>query len=152
MDATPLPPGFIELPIPKFIAINGPLYGRMRDGRFALGFRVEDRHCNPRGVCHGGMLMTLADMLHGLVANLEKELHRFLPTIKLEADFIAPAEIGDWVEGTGEVLRMTRTLVFTQGMLRVGDKIVLRTSSLMRLPPEPDPRMRIAELFASQAQ
>ncbi len=152
MDMPTVPPGFIEIPMTQFLAVNGPLYGRMREGRFTLGFRVEERHCNPRGVCHGGMLMTLADMLLAIGANLEKKLQRFLPTIKLEADFIAPAELGDWIEGTCEVLRVTRNLVFAQGLLAVGEKIVLRTSAVMRLPPEPDPRLRLDKLFPSTAK
>ena len=149
MDAPAIPSGFIALPLNLFLEVNGPLYGRMQDGRFTLGFRVEERHCNPRRVCHGGMLMTLADMLMAIGANLEKKLHRFLPTIKLEADFLAPAEIGDWLEGRCEVLKVTRNLVFAQGLIAAGEKIVLRTSGIMRLPAEPDPRVRLDELFAS---
>ena len=32
------------------ISVNGPLYTRRVDGRFQLGFRVEQRHCNPMGI------------------------------------------------------------------------------------------------------
>ena len=59
-----LPPGFSALPtLGGFIAANGPLYLRHEGDRVQLGFRVEARHVNPLGVCHGGMLATFCDML-----------------------------------------------------------------------------------------
>ena len=60
-----LPAGFTQMRMSTnpFIDMIGPLYGRMEDERFVLGVRVETRHCNPGGTCHGGMVMTLADML-----------------------------------------------------------------------------------------
>ena len=34
-------------------------------GRVGAEFRVEQRHCNPAGILHGGMMMTVADMTAG---------------------------------------------------------------------------------------
>ena len=148
MDMPATPPGFVEIPTQLFVNANGPLHGRMADGKFTLGFRVEERHCNARLVCHGGMLMTLADMLMPLAANLQEDLHRFLPTISLQADFLAPAERGAWLEGRCEVLRMTRNLVFAQGLLTARETPILRASSVMKLPPERDPAFApIRKLF-----
>jgi uncharacterized protein (TIGR00369 family) len=147
VTAPEVPPGFREIPTVKYAHINGPLYGRLVDGKFTLGFRVEERHCNPWNTCHGGMLMTLADMTLSLGANLQEKLYRFLPTVKLEGDYLAPAEIGAWLEGDCEVLRVTRNLVFTQGLIRAGDRPIMRASAIMKLPPEPDPRFAFHKVF-----
>ncbi|MFI4987471.1 MAG: PaaI family thioesterase [Alphaproteobacteria bacterium] len=146
--AADIPPGFVRIPTSQFVEVNGPFYGRMADGKFTLGLRIEERHCNQRNVAHGGMLMTFADMTVALGANFEAKLHRFLPTIKLEGDFLAPVEIGSWLEGRAEVLSITRNMVFAAGMLSVAGKPVARVSAIMKLPSAPDPRWTHHRLFA----
>ena len=50
-----IPAGFTALhlrPNP-YIEACGPLYGRLDAGQLVLGLRVEHRHCNPGGTCHG---------------------------------------------------------------------------------------------------
>lgn len=136
-----IPNGFARLRLRPagFIEVNGPLYGTMRDGRFVLGFAVEDRHCNPIGTCHGGMLATLADMLVAMGSSLQADLSCFLLTVNLTCDFLGTVPSGTWLEGTVDVLRATRTLVFSQGMLtRAGDP-VLRASAVLKRPAERDP-------------
>ena len=83
-----IPPGFARLALRPagFIDANGPLYGRMDEGKFVLGFPVEDRHCNPFGLCHGGMLATLADILLVSGSNLQARLSSFLLTVNLSCD------------------------------------------------------------------
>ncbi len=53
----------LKLRTNPFIDPLGPLYGKREDNSIVLGMVVEPHHCNPGGTCHGGMLMTLADML-----------------------------------------------------------------------------------------
>ncbi|MDE2277802.1 MAG: PaaI family thioesterase, partial [Burkholderiales bacterium] len=64
-DAAPgLPPGFKPVTVGgAFVAQNGPLYVLHEGPVVKLGFRVEARHCNPMGICHGGMLASFCDML-----------------------------------------------------------------------------------------
>ena len=50
---------------PGFAGLAGPFYAK-RDGRaLSLGLRIEQRHLNSRGTCHGGLLATLADIALG---------------------------------------------------------------------------------------
>jgi len=53
-----------------FIGVNGPLYVRRAGSQFQLGFRVERRHCNMMGICHGGMMATFCDMLMPISAHV----------------------------------------------------------------------------------
>jgi acyl-coenzyme A thioesterase 13 len=55
-----IPEGFRELPgLSPFNALVGPLYERRVDENLSLGLRVEAKHTNSRGICHGGVLATL---------------------------------------------------------------------------------------------
>ena len=135
---TDLPPGFRAIPMGgDFIAVNGPFYLRHEGALVRMGFRVEQRHANPMGNCHGGMLATFCDMLIPIsVHRLRPEIgRRFLPTIQLQVDYLAPAPLGAWVEGEVQVLRVTRTLVFAQGLVSANGEPALRTSGIFKIGP-----------------
>jgi uncharacterized protein (TIGR00369 family) len=116
-----------------FIGVIGPLYIRGSGADVVLGFRVERRHCNPVGICHGGMLSTFADMTLAIGANHIKRLARFLPTVSLACDFLSPAPLGSWVEGRTEVLRVTRNLVFAQCLISADGALSVRSSGVLKL-------------------
>lgn len=137
-----VPAGFRPIPLfqaSDFIGVNGPLYlqHEVIDGRtqVRVGFRVERRHCNPMGVCHGGMLATFCDMLLPLsIHRLNQDVAgRFLPTINLQLDYMAPAPLGAWVQGQAEVLRVTRTMVFSQGIVSADGTPAVRVSAIFKI-------------------
>ena len=135
-DSLPVPEGFKPRRFGDgFIAANGPLYVKKLDPGIALGFRVEARHCNPMGICHGGMIATFCDMLlpisaHYLSADVAR---RFLPTISLQVDYLAPSPLGAWVQGEAQLLRSTRSLVFMQGLVSADGNLVARASGIFKL-------------------
>ena len=66
----PLPEGFEPLDIaarwgvddaPDFVMHSGPIFVREDADMPQLGFEVLPHMCNPGGVCHGGMMMTVLD-------------------------------------------------------------------------------------------
>jgi len=124
-----------------FIGINGPLYlrhERPADGPplVLMGFRVEKRHTNPMHNCHGGMLATFADMVLPMSIHRKgpaEMRHQFLPTVSLQLDYMAPAPLGAWVQGEAEVLRVTRSLVFAQGMISADGTPCLRMSGIFKI-------------------
>ena len=129
-----LPPGFVRLrmgPNP-YIDACGPLFGRREGQRLVLGLRVEHRHCNPAGGCHGGMLGTLADMLLVIGASAQSEHARYMVTVNLVCDYLAPAPLGSWLEGRLDVLRTTRNLVFCQGRFTADGQAVLAMSGIAK--------------------
>jgi uncharacterized protein (TIGR00369 family) len=136
-----LPAGFAALKLRPnpYIDACGPLYGRREGDRLVLGLRVERRHCNPGGTCHGGMLTTLADMLLVLGASAQTGDTRYMLTVSLSCDFIGPAPEGAWLEGRLNVLRRTRSLVFCEGRFDGDGALVLRLSGIAKPSGEPDP-------------
>ena len=108
-----IPAGFSRLHLPgPFVDINGPLLARYTDGKFRIGVRLEERHCNAAGICHGGMHATFADLQIAIGIVVQADVQAFLPTINLSLDYVAPGRIGDWLEGETEVIRTTRNLAF----------------------------------------
>src|SRR4029077_3506621 len=86
-----------------FLEAVGPLYGKWDGERLFMGFRVEERHCNPGQVVHGGMMATFADMFIPIAARMQSKADvGFAPTVNLTLDFLSPAKLGAWVEGTAE--------------------------------------------------
>jgi uncharacterized protein (TIGR00369 family) len=131
-----IPDGFTRITLGgEFIQANGPLYIRRETAPLAMGFRVEARHTNGMGVCHGGMMASFCDMLLPLLAGCHvPELHdRFLPTISLQVDYLAPASLGAWVQGTAEVLRVTTSMVFVQGLVGADARPVARASGVFKI-------------------
>jgi len=133
-----------------FMAVNGPLYARKTYTDFHLGFRVEERHCNPMRICHGGMMATFCDMLLPITAHVvSKEVAlRFLPTINLQIDYLAPSPLGAWVQGEAELLRATKSLVFMQGLVHADGVPVARVSGIFKIGPPFDDTMRQARDIA----
>ena len=84
--------------------------------------------------------MTMADMLIVIGANLQADQRRFMTTVRLSADFLAAVPLGAWLEGRLEVLRVTRNLIFCQGMLRVAGEPVLRVDGIVKPLGEADAR------------
>ena len=134
----PLPEGFAPLVAGgPYIQHNGPLYVLHQGDVVKFGFRVEPRHTNPMGNLHGGMMATFCDMLVPLSVHRKSDQvsNRFLPTISLQIDYLAPAPLGAWVEGEAEPLRITRSLVFAQGLITADGVPCARVSGVFKIGP-----------------
>ena len=128
----PIPHGFEPLgPTGNFPAMVGPFHVSRATTPSRFGVRLTEAHTNARGVCHGGMLMAFADHLLGY-AVIEAVGLEPIATISLATDFVRAAMPGDWIEGTAEVVRVTRSVVFMRATLRCGDKVVLTASGVWK--------------------
>ena len=133
-----IPPGFAPLQSGgPFIQHNGPLYLRHECSVVQFGFRVERRHVNPMNNLHGGMMASFCDMLLPLSVHRKSDqvADRFLPTISLQIDYLAPASLGAWVQGEAEPLRVTRSLVFAQGLVTADGVPCARVSGVFKIGP-----------------
>ena len=137
------PEGFLRIDFDRgrpttFNGHIGTLYARRGEkgtrDEFVLGFRVHPHMCNPAGGLHGGMMMTVADLVGTMGGGTLVGLRKFLPTVSMTFDFVAPAKVGDWVEGRAEVVRQTRSLLFTNIYLTVGEERFLRASQIAKIP------------------
>lgn len=139
----PVPEGWAEVERGgPFTRLIGPVYVShkvLETGEPArFGFRVRREHCNPRLVCHGGMLASVLDIV--LACSIRETLAGIgsIPTVSMTLDYLAPAPLGDWVESRASVLRLTRGHAFVQALLVGAGGPVLRGSGIYKITA-PDP-------------
>src|SRR5260221_3940406 len=106
VEAEGIPEGYAPLSLPpsEYLGRNGLFCVKREGAEITIGMRVEPRHANAMGVAHGGMVMTLADVVLTVGSNLRADLSRFLTTVNVTCDFVGPARLGTWVEGRIEVI------------------------------------------------
>ena len=133
-DDTP-PPGFELLyPDEPFEVYVGPHYFRRDDDGLVGGFRAKLQHTNSGGAVHGGALSAFADSaLTGFALQQMSPEEGWVATITLNCEFLAPANLGDWIECRGTVVKRTRSLVFARGEITVDRQPVLTCSSVLRI-------------------
>ena len=117
-----------------FMGMIGPLYLKVDpvDGP-VFGFRVERRHCNAIGICHGGMIASFADIYLPTQARFDPDHDDgYTPTISLTLDFVGMARVGEWVEGRGRLIRRTGKIIFVEGLVTAEGAPILRASGTFR--------------------
>ncbi len=138
-----VPEGFVRVRRPRpnpFNEMVGPFYERRRGTAVSLGLRIEERHTNSRGICHGGMLATLADLALGyaaLAAGGPDSNKRSFVTVNLALDFAGSAKAGDWVQSEVEVHKTGARLAFANGYLVANGVRIVRASAIFALSATP---------------
>jgi acyl-coenzyme A thioesterase 13 len=74
--------------------------------------------------------MTMADLVLVYTAAFSQEPPLRLTTASMSIDFAGSAQVGDWVQGRADVQRIGRTLAFVNAYLSIGDRRILRASSV----------------------
>jgi uncharacterized protein (TIGR00369 family) len=115
-------------PVSGFGRAMGPWYEKREAGATTLGFRVEERHTNRLGIVHGGMMMAFADVVLGDAGRLVTGKPSV--TMRMAVDFVGPGRLGEWIEGSGEVSRFTRNLVFVRARLWRGRHTLMTASGV----------------------
>jgi acyl-coenzyme A thioesterase PaaI-like protein len=127
---TILPEGSFDPENEGFTGNIGPIFRRDSEGRIDSGFFVEQRHCNPQAICHGGWLSTFADVALVRQGSLAASP---LVTISLTVDFIGVAQLGEWVQSRCEVASKTGSMVFLQGTATANGRPALRMNGIFRI-------------------
>ena len=96
-----------------------PIYIKMATEGGILGIEVREAHCNGRGFAHGGLIAALSDNTMGMSLVLmarEKFANDKLSavTLSMTTDYIDSAQIGDWLEFRASVLKIGRSIGFTE--------------------------------------
>jgi uncharacterized protein (TIGR00369 family) len=114
-----------------------PLFSRIVEGAVILATRIRQAHCNGKGFLHGGVVSALADNAMGLslIETLRREgiqRGRGGITVNLAVDFLASAQIGQWLEIMPRVLNIGRTIAFTDCLVRADGKLTARANATFR--------------------
>jgi acyl-coenzyme A thioesterase 13 len=132
------PEGFRAIPrLSPFNALVGPLYERRQGDEVSIGLLIEEKHSNSRGICHGGLLATVADLSLGYAMLAKTGGKGGFVTAHLAVDYAGAARIGDWIESAVEIQRMGKRLAFANCYLVCGEKRIVRASAIFALADKP---------------
>jgi len=124
--------GWRYWPSDNFEVHSGPFYyKRADDGTVTTAFRAQQKQMNSQGAMHGGAFLTFADFSLFAIAWDELADGRGV-TISMTSEFIGAGVIGDLIEGTGEVVKATRSLIFLQGRLSCEGRPLFTYSAIIK--------------------
>ena len=108
-------PGYSEFPLRTFLdfTIDDGI-----DGEAVAALDVNDRHLNPNGVVHGGVVFTLVDTAMGRATMSVLEEGRICASIEVAVRYLRPITGGRLV-ATASVLRAGRRIVHLEGRVTV---------------------------------
>jgi uncharacterized protein (TIGR00369 family) len=126
-------PGFVPTAlVDPFEIYVGPVFDSGARGAKTYAMRVDARHLNRRGILHGGMCMTLADMTLGQ-AVWDVTDKAPCVTLNMQTQFLRSAVDGDIIQVVPELVRRTRAFVFMRGDFKVGSEIMFAVTSVWKL-------------------
>jgi uncharacterized protein (TIGR00369 family) len=108
----------------------GPIYYRKDGDQLVIAIRLQEKHANARGLAHGGLLLTLADIALGYAMAFREDPPASLITASISADFAGSAKIGEWVEVHVDVQKSGSRLAFANAYLISSGKRILRASGV----------------------
>lgn len=127
----PIPEGFRRIErLSPFNALVGPLYERRDGGNVSIGLVIEEKHTNSRGICHGGVLATLADLALGYAMLAKSGDKGSFLTAHLAVDYAGAARTGDFIESKVEIQRVGARLAFANCYLVANEKPIVRASAI----------------------
>lgn len=133
-----VPEGFQAFsPGDDFIGLIGPLFLKLEEDGPRIGLPIEQRHSNPMGIAHGGLLMTIADMVMGVGCGFLTGIRFPHPTISMNSDFVRGPRVGTFVSGKARIARKTRNFVFCNCELTGNGETYLTASGIFK-SPDPD--------------
>ncbi len=109
-----------------------PIYSRNTGNAVFIGLRAGPAHANSRGFVHGGLITALADNAMGLSCTLALEGVSGFVTVGLALDFIAPVQLGQWLEIRPTVLKTGRNLSFSAATIHADDRLCARSNATFR--------------------
>ncbi len=113
-----------------FNTLVGPLYSKGEGAARTIGLRAEEKHCNSRGIVHGGLLATLADLALGYTIAFLSDPPKSAVTASLTIDYAGSAEVGDWLEVRTDVQKSGGRLTFANCYIHAGDVRIVRASAV----------------------
>jgi len=115
-----------------FIDAAGPLWTRREEAGWSYAILADDKHTNPAGIVHGGVLTTLLDHALSAIA-WEANARKACVTVTLDVQFFASSRPGDFIEARGRVVRQLQSLLFMRGALSVSGKEIASADAVLKV-------------------
>ena len=113
----------------EFLALIGAKTEELREDLVRITLRLEERHTNPNGVMHGGVMTSLMDEAVGGVIAYARGLDvmRAAPhsTVDMNVSFLASVRAGDELIVEARPIKVGRSVAFAEAEARRGDGAVV---------------------------
>ena len=113
-----------------FTDLLGPIHEKRAANGLIIGMLAEKKHCNARGIVHGGVLGTLADIAMGYSSAFSTEPPTPMVTTSQTMDYVGKAEQGDWIEVHTDVQKVGRSTAFATCYFHIGSRRIARASAI----------------------
>jgi len=113
-----------------FLDLLGPIYNQRNATGLVIGLRAEEKHCNARGLVHGGVLSSLADVALGYNSAFAEEPPTPIVTTSLTIDYAGTAKLGDWITIESDVQKVGKSLAFANCYFVVESVRIARASAV----------------------
>ena len=113
-----------------------PIYQRTAPDAIILGLWLAKPHTNARGFVHGGLIAALADKAMGHSCGRQMRGAASLVTVSMAIDFVASAQIGQWLTVETDVIKTGSTLCFAQCFVKADDAVIARANATFRVLPK----------------
>jgi len=99
----------------------------MEDGHARLSLDLTERHMNSWQITHGGVIMTMLDVVMAMAG---RSLHADLKgvvTVEMKTSFLQPGGVaGGRIEARGKAFHQSSTMCFCEGEVWNGDRLVAK--------------------------
>jgi uncharacterized protein (TIGR00369 family) len=126
-----------EVPPPPVARLIGFRLAGVEPGRAVVELDAAERHANPMGTLHGGILCDIADAAMGIAYAATLDEGETFTTLELKINFLKPVRTGR-LTATGRVVKGGRTVGLVEcDIVDDGERLVARaTSTCMTLRGE----------------
>lgn len=105
----------------------------MGNGEAQVALNLEERHMNSWMVTHGGVTMTLLDVVMSMAGRSLDPDARGGVTIEMKTSFLQPGgHAGNRIIAKGKAFHRSTSLFFCEGELWSGDKLVAKASGTFK--------------------
>jgi acyl-coenzyme A thioesterase 13 len=126
-----VPAGFTPLfRSSPFLDLLGPIYDQRTNTGLVIGLRAEEKHCNARGLVHGGVLSSLTDVALGYNCAFAQEPPTPIVNSSLTIDYVGTAKLGDWISIETDVQTVGKSLAFANCYFVVESVRIARASAV----------------------
>lgn len=112
---------------------GGPFFTKKLDDHYVVGLRMDEKHINYIDIAHGSVLSMLADVSLSFQPFKAETPNLNVSTVNLNTNFLAPAKLGDWLEGHARIDRMGKKLAYVSGDIRCEDKVLMTMTGVFNI-------------------
>jgi uncharacterized protein (TIGR00369 family) len=113
----------------------------MADGRAQVALTLEPRHMNSWHVTHGGVVMTLLDVVMSMAGRSLDPEARGGVTIEMKTSFMEPGgKAGSRIVAKGHAFHRSTTMCFCEGELWNDDRMVAKAMGTFKFLKRAAPR------------